>query len=316
MLKCFIGTYLSDGGEGVYQLDFDPTSRKILNVALCCPAEDSKYLYIEKEEIFSIFKGKKQCGVAVYRKNGTLIDSVEYENSASCYVIKHLDYVYTANYHEGTITKLHYNNGSLKIVSQKLIKEKAGCHQIIFLKDRLLIPCLLLDKMFILDFELNIVGELDFPAKAGPRHGIISRDGKYLYLLGELDDALYTFLIENREFILQDRQSLLVADSPPAGASAALRMSNDGKTLMASTRGANQITLIDISKGIPVIKSRYPSGGDHPRDMLNVLNDSYLVVAHKTSGTVVIFALNKDYTLEKCSEASIKGAVAISVLGE
>ncbi|MGL5254781.1 MAG: lactonase family protein [Brevinema sp.] len=314
MVECFVGSYLSDNGAGIYRFEFNPCNNSISSVELFSPALDSKYIHIEDNEIFTISKGSTQYGVNVYHKDGNLISSIEYEDSASCYLIKHFDHVFTVNYHEGTITKLSFHEKSLKIESKAIIQVKAGCHQVIILENSLLVPCLLLDKVYILDFNLNIIGEFTLPPHSGPRHGIISSDKKYLYLLGELDDCLYTFSIQNTHFILKDKISLLPNDTP-VGQSAALRMSKDGKMLIASTRGINQITFIDISGGLPIVKSRQSSGGDHPRDILNILDDKFLLVAHKTSGNIIVFKVNQNNILEKVVEASIKGAVSIGIIG-
>lgn len=316
MTKCYLGTYVSDGGEGIYEFIFDENTGEFSGRKLLCEAKNSKYIISENDSIFTVFDGEKCSGVAVYSNNGQLIDSIEYEKSTSCYIIKHGNYIYTANYHEGTVTKLEFIDGKLKMIAHKLIIEESGSHQVIIFGDKLLVPCLLLDRLYILDGELNIIEFLQLPSKSGPRHGIISKDGKYLYLVGELDDRLYTFSIENEKLKLIDDISILPEKCPPAKSSAAIRMSKDGNTLIISVRNVNIIVVLDISNKVPKVVQHISSMGEHPRDILNTLDDRYLIVANRTSGNIVSFKLEDDKITKKCSEVSVAGAVSICCIVE
>ena len=316
MKTYYVGTYLSDGGEGIYQFTFDQDRGDFSQVKLFCTAKNSKYILCENDKIFSLFDGQNSSGVAVYSKDGQLIDSIEFEETTSCYIIKQKEYIYTANYYEGSVTKLQFKDGKLTVIAQKIVQQKAGAHQVIPFGEKLLVPCLLLDRIYILDRELNIIEFIELAPKSGPRHGVISKDNKYLYLVGELSDKLYTFSIQKDTLKLIDEISLLPEGVSPVSSTAAIRMSNDGNTLMISTREINTITMLDISKELPKVIESSSSMGDHPRDILNVLDDKYLMVANRTSGTVVSFELNGNKINKKCSEISICGAVSICLMEE
>ena len=50
---------------------------------------------------------------------------------------------------EGTVSLLKYENGELKHLKTVLIKDKGGCHQILFHEDLVLVPSLFLDRIMV-----------------------------------------------------------------------------------------------------------------------------------------------------------------------
>lgn len=314
MDKCYFGTYFSDGGEGIYESYIDKHTGQLTTPNLLCEARNSKYLICENNMIFTTCDGIENSGVAVYKLDGQLIDLIEYENSAPCYILKDKEFIYTVNYHEGSIVKLKFMNNRLSIVEKHIIKSKSGCHQIIKYNNRILVPCLLLDKIYIFDIDLNLIDMIDFPVNSGPRHGVFSNDNRFLYIVGELSDTLYTLECKNESLKIVNTLSLLSEEDGVVKESSAIRLSEDGKCLMISIRKINVIVMVDISKGFPEIVQRISSYGDHPRDILNILNDKYLAIANRISGEVVIVKLSNNKIVDKCSQIKVSGVSTIGIM--
>ncbi len=320
MLKCYFGTYKSDGGEGIYEATLD-SNGVFSDKKLFAKALDSKYMIAEENYIFTVFGGEQESGVAVYSSSGELISKLEFEKSTSCYITKNGNYIYTANYHEGSISKLEFSSGQLKLLQHKVIMEKAGSHQVITFGDILFLPCLLMDRIYILDRDLNILSFIQLESGAAPRHGLISKDKKYLYLVGEYSDRLYKFdissidkSIDAANIKLINSISILATGSEKAKATAAVRMSKDGGILFISIRNIDSIAIVDISKDLPTVVQHYSSIGKHPRDILNIEDDKYLLVANKDTGNVVSFKMSENKIIKNCDEISAKGAVSICVI--
>ena len=73
----------------------------------------------------------------------------------------------------------------------QLIREKAGCHQVLLWQDLILVPCLLLDRIMIYGQDLEKKGEIVFERGTGPRHGVFTEDGRWLYLASELSNEFF-----------------------------------------------------------------------------------------------------------------------------
>ncbi|MFI3213189.1 MAG: beta-propeller fold lactonase family protein [Eubacteriales bacterium] len=205
-----------------------------------------------------------------------------------------LQYIYTANYHLGTVTKLKFD-GKLMVESSYLIKEKAGCHQIIKHHGKLYVPCLYLDKIYVFDQQLTKMDEITFPKGSGCRHGVVSVDEKYLYVIGELSNKVYAINLNTYE--IENEITVLPHGDEYKEGSGAIRLSKDGTKLYISTRECNIITVIKVKGKELEVVSIFSAEGDHPRDILNVVQDKYLLVANRYSNELCAFDIKNNNKL-------------------
>ena len=205
------------------------------------------------------------------------------------------DDIYTANYHTGVVTHLKLVQDELKFMNSIQIQDGAGCHQILVFHDRILVPCLFLDRVFIFDRSLKKIGSIHFNANTGPRHGIFSKDGKFLYLVSELSNEL--FVIETNEWNIIHQIPVLMSQEIHVRDTAAIRLSDDEKFIYVSTRTKDVISVIELEDHKPTVIQTVSCGGKHPRDF--ILLDHYLLCANKNTNEVVSFKINDDGTLGK-----------------
>lgn len=175
------------------------------------------------------------------------------------------------------------------------IQDGAGCHQILVFHERILVPCLFLDRVFIFDRSLKKIGSIHFNANTGPRHGVFSKDGKYLYLVSELSNEL--FVIETNEWNIIHQIPVLMSKEIHVRDTAAIRLSDDEKFIYVSTRTKDVISVIELEDHKPTVIQTVSCGGKHPRDF--ILLDHYLLCANKNTNEVVSFKINDDGTLGK-----------------
>ncbi|MBQ6478942.1 MAG: lactonase family protein [Erysipelotrichaceae bacterium] len=289
----YAGTYTGKGSEGIYR--FSCEDGKLCGVSLFAGIDNPKYLCGFQDGIAALCDFKEGSGISLIGADGRTLDDLRFEDVTSCYITEHEGRLYTANYHAGTFSVLRIDQGRLALEKTILIKEKAGCHQVLFWNDLLLVPCLFLDKVMIYDKDLNDQSEIVFPAGSGPRHGVFSKDGKYLYLVSELSNEL--FVIRTGSFEIIACLPLLENGERNTKGTAAIRMSIDGKYLYVSTRGKDVISVLSVDKNKVDLIQNASCDGSHPRDF--ILLDDVLLCANRFSNEVVSFRIGKDGKVEE-----------------
>ena len=285
-VKILAGTYTAGKSEGIYEFFLE--DGKLKDPSLFCKIESSKYICKYEDTILSICDFENGSGLSLIDKKGVILDSLCFEKPSSCYVGVHGGKIYMANYHAGTVSLLKVEDGKLKLVKTVLIKDKAGCHMVLFHEDKVLVPCLFLDKIVVFDEGLNKVNEICFPKGSGPRHGVFTRDHSRLYLVSELSNEL--FVIDMKDLTIIKQIGLLENGETNTTGTAAVRLSDDEKYLYVSTRGKNVLSVIDLEE-IALLQN-INCGGDHPRDF--ILCGEYLLCANRFSDEVVCFKIGKD----------------------
>ena len=306
-MKILAGTYTDSGSEGIYSFGFE--NGNLSAPELFAKTDSPKYISVSDGLTASIGRFENGAGAAVFDGSGNLLAKNEYETKTSCFITWHDGDIYTANYHEGTFTKLRFDGTQLTKEKTVEIREGAGCHQVLFHQDQILVPALFLDRLMIFDNELAYQGSIVFPDGTGPRHGIFSKDHSLLYLISELSNEL--FVLDTSDWKLRASMPVLKDGRTHLRGGAAVRLSEDESKLYVSTRGQDLISVIDLNR-MTVLQDAY-CGGKHPRDF--ILADGYAVCANRYSDTVVSFRLGEDGTLkEETSRINIPQAVSLAVL--
>ena len=353
-LTGFLGTYASPESLGIYRFTIDLRNGAMSYPELYYEAPDCKYLSLKDSLLASPLKREDRSGICLLDTAHNKGDAPASpaaedfeESSPACYVAQDDHYIYTANYHEGTVLiyEIKYEAGSHgqkkqpgrpypELVKRIHIAPRAGCHQILFHSHYMIVPCLLLDKVMVFDCQrdFSLVSELAFDAGTGPRHGIFDRDHKHFFLVSELSNQLFAYRLEEYtapgagsshtgislpgfSMRLLHTSSILPPDAiyeaPPA--SAAIRLSPDERFLYVSTRFAEVITVFKLDHGRPCQIQQTGCGGIHPRDMILTPDGRYLLVANRTQGGLVSFQINQEtgQLMDICSRVPAPEAVSI-----
>ena len=302
----YAGTYAENGSEGMYAFDFD--EGRLSPARLFCPTRNSKYLTVTERGIIAVCDFDERSGAALVSFQGELLSEAAFEDCTSCFVTAEDDAIYTANYHEGTVSRLSLKGRTLQYQDTVAIRKKAGCHQALRWKDRVLAPCLFLDEVRLFDCDMNPAGAISFPAGTGPRHGAFSKDGTRLYLVSELSNEL--FVISTGDWTILSSVSVLPGGTTHKKDTAAIRLSEDGRHLYVSTRTMDLLSVVELEGDRPSLIQTIPCGVQHPRDF--ILVGDWLLVANRFSRSVVSFARNDDGTIgEKGDEIEIPGVVCL-----
>lgn len=289
--RIYAGTYTGRKSEGIYTFTF--SDGKLSDPKLFAGIRNPKYISVNHGVVTAVADFSHGSGVAVFDGEGVISDQIAFEDRTSCHVTVDGDDIYTANYHSGTVTKLTVVEGKMKLAQSVCIRDGAGCHQVIVWNDYILVPCLFLDRVVIFDRDLNTVGSLRFPAGTGPRHGVITKDGEYLYLVSELSNQL--FVIHTGDWKVEHTMSVLPNNETQVRDTAAVRLSEDEQYLYVSTRTKNVISVLKLNDHRPELIQCTSCLGNHPRDFIVV--DGYLLCANRKSDEVVCFPIHEDGTL-------------------
>ncbi len=314
-----VGTYTKPcDSKGIYVYEFDSktgefslknNTENIINPSYLTVSSDNKFVY-------SVSENDKKSSVSAfgYNSESGKLDFINYQNPNGlnpCYVINDEKNVITANYSSGNISVLGKNNdgsiGEVKQVVQHVGKsinasrqEAPHAHMVYFSPDKkyVLANDLGTDKVYVYQYNPNSATEVlklknsfDVKLGSGPRHLIFSKDGKYVYVLQELDGTITSFSYADGMLKKVSETTVVSTDFKGDIGAADIHISPDGKFLYATNRGtANDISAFKILKnGKLEFVQRTSTLGKGPRNFTIDPTGNFLLVGHQYTNTVVIF---------------------------
>lgn len=134
----------------------------------------------------------------------------------------------------------------------------------------------------------------------GPRHMRFSVDGKFIYLLNELDLSVSTFAYNSKkgEAKLLEVTSALpkeVKDKEVFNSSAEILVHPNGKFIWSSNRGNDSVSAfkLDAATGKLSFVEAEPVRGSWPRNINMDPSSSWILAAGQFSNTVSVFKINQ-----------------------
>ena len=318
-----IGTYTNKcESKGIYVYDFDSNTGNFNFKDATENVINPSYLTVSKSNnhIYSVNENGAESTVSSFGydpSNGKLsfINKQSSKGADPCYIINDDKNVIVANYSGGNIAVFGKNSdGSLTEAKQVVQhfgkgtndKRQQGphVHMVHFSpgKKYVLSNDLGNDKLYSYQYNPNSSNEIlkikdsvSVKAGSGPRHLTFSNDGKYVYLLQELNGSLTVFSYSNGILKKIGETTILAKDFKGDISSADIHISPDGKFLYASNRGtANTISIFRILKnGKLESKGQTSTLGKGPRNFAIDPSGNFLLVAHQYTNDIVIFKRNK-----------------------
>ncbi len=322
-LNLIVGTYTKGcDSKGIYVYEFDSNTgdfslksntENIINPSYLTVSSDNKFVY-------SVSENDKKSSVSAFEfdsKTGKL-DFMNYQNPNGlnpCYIINDDKNVITANYSSGNISVLGKNNdGSIGEVKQVVQhtgnsvnsrrQEAPHAHIVYFspYKKYVLANDLGTDKVYLYQNNpdsatavLTFKSSIAVKPGSGPRHLIFSKNGKYVYVLQELDGTINSFSYADGILNKVGETTVVSSDFKGDIGAADIHISPDGKFLYATNRGtANDITAFKILKnGKLEFVQRTSTLGKGPRNFNIDPTGNFLLVGHQYTNDIVIFKRDK-----------------------
>lgn len=318
-LNLLIGTYTTScESKGIYVYNFDTNTADFSYKNVSENSVNPSYLTVSKDNkfVYSVNENGAESTVSSfgYVPSSGKLDFINKQSSKGadpCYIINDDKNVIVANYSGGNIAVFDKNSdGSIAEAKQVIqhygqgpnAKRQEGphVHMVRFSPDHkfVLSNDLGVDKVYSYEYNPNSTSEtlkvcdsVSVKPGSGPRHLTFSNDGKFVYLVQELDGSLTTFKYSKGKLKKIAENTILPDGFKGTFGSADIHISPDGKFLYASDRGeANDISIFEIHKnGKLKLKGHTSTLGKGPRNFVIDPTGNYLLVGHQYTNNVVIF---------------------------
>lgn len=336
----FVGTYTAKNSKGIYAYRFSAASRKLILLGLVAETANPSFLAIDATGKFLYavnelekYKGEPSGSISAFaidKKSGKLsrLNQVASRGTDPCYVS--LDqsgrYVLVANYGSGSVAAFPVlQDGSIGEAASFVQHSGSGpdrerqegphAHWIGVTPDNHFAMAADLGIDEVLVYRLNDKdGSLSANDPAfvklepgsGVRHIDFSPNGKFAYVISELQSKINAFSYDRQQGALKPLQSIGTVPKEFSGTNhpAEIRVHPNGRFLYASNRGHDSIAVfsIDQKKGTLTLVGHYSTQGKNPRNFEIDPSGSQLFVANQDSGNIVIFRI--DQTTGKLTSTS------------
>lgn len=317
-IPLYVGTYTDADSEGIYLYDFNLKTGKLTNKKVAAEAINPSFITFssDKKLLFSVgetdsFEGEKSGFVNAYSvlKDGTLkfINKVSSNGAHPCHIQLNQDNsrVAVSNYTGGTVS-LHTisKNGLISQATQVIDHNKGAqqshAHSTKFFKNNLFIADLGLNsfsqyQLVNTDKKYELKANYEAPNNAGPRHFEISKKGKFIYVINELNSTISVLKKKKDRYNFVQNISTLDAGFDGKSFCADIHLSKDGKFLYGSNRGENSIAVLKIDKKNGELQKiqTISTDGDWPRNFTLSPDGNYLLAANQRSKNISVFSVNK-----------------------
>jgi 6-phosphogluconolactonase len=329
----YVGTYTGgkSTSKGIYLFKLQTTglevSQNVTLVPLGLAAEAANPSFIEidakRRLLFSVNEDAKgMVSSFAIAPDGKLtpINQVSSKGAGPCHVVldKEGGHLLVSNYNNGSVSVIPVaSNGKLGEATD--VKQHSGksVHP-----DRQAGPhahCVTLDPAnqfaFVCDLGLDKLMVYKFDAKqgklapaeppfvalkpgAGPRHMVFRPDGKFAYVVNELNSTITAFAYDAATGALKELETVSTLpgyyDGPNTAAE--IGMHPSGKFLYASNRGNESVVLftIDPDKGTLTWVEEQNTGGKTPRHFGIERSAKHMAIVNQDSDTVLASRIDKD----------------------
>ncbi len=329
----YVGTYTGKNSKGIYVFRFDAASGKLTPIGLAAESKSPSYLAIHPNHRFLYaaneggdFGGQKTGAVSAYsidRKTGklTFLNQVSSHGAGPCHVTvdKTAKNVFVANYDGGSIAvlpigadgKLHEASAAIQHHGSSVNKERQQephAHCINTSPDNrfTLVADLGLDEILVYRFDpakgLLTPNDPPFgktPPGAGPRHFAFHPNGRWLYVINEIQCTASTFEYDPKRGALRLKDTI---STLPAGykvtnddSTAEIRVHPSGKFVYGSNRGHDSIAVfaVDSVEGTLTPVEQVLTQGKTPRGFDLDPTGAYLIAANQDSDSLVVFQIDQ-----------------------
>jgi 6-phosphogluconolactonase len=331
----YIGTYTNKtASKGIYVYSFDPGTGKLTSLGVAAESEDpsflalhpsGKYLYAVNEiDHFGAQKSGAASAFSIDRKTGklTLLNQAATRGAGPCHISldKSGKFALVANYDGGSVASFPvHDDGTLGEAADfvqhhgssvnKERQEGPHAHWIGTSPDNrfALAADLGLDQVPIYHFNAgkgtltpNSPPYAKVNPGAGPRHVAFHPNGKFVYVLAEMEDSVTAFAYKASNGSLSPLQtvsalSTLRKDYKGPKDAAEIAVHPSGKFLYASSRGGiDTISAFSINpaKGTLNLKNEYPTMGKTPRNFAIDPTGKFLLAANQESNNIIVFRID------------------------
>jgi len=334
----WIGTFTTQAGKGkgIYRSELDESTGKLGPAVLAAVGNDPAFLAFHPDRTHLYAIGS--IGISSYDLDPegglTMRNIVPSEGKGAYHLAASPDgrFLAVANYWSGSTslyrltpegniagimrTTVHKGNGTNK-------ERQEGPHPsgVYFLNDLILVPDLGLDKILTYRTNNGMVKPADTPFIAmqpgdGPRRLAFHPDGKHVFALTELSNAVEVFSRNEESLSSLSRVSALPKEAPDGSAASEISVHPGGKWVVASIRGDDSLTVFrfDPETSTLTFSSAVKAGVKTPRHFTFSPNGRWVLVAGQESDEIRCLAFDPESGQLKATDARISAPTPTCLL--
>ena len=322
-LTLYVGTYTSGKSEGIYIYRMDQLTGALKRVG-SVKSQNPSFLTLDPAKRFLYAVNEKPEGMVsafrIDRQTGDLsfVNQQSSQGADPCHLSVESGgkSVLVANYTSGTLAVLPIERGgSLGAAVDVKQHEGSGpreqqkgphahCIKLDRANRHAFAADLGIDKLMIYRFNASS-GRLEPGTQssatlhpgAGPRHLAFHPNGKFLYVINELDSSLTTFKYNAAQGTLTAFESLSTLPRDFSGLSfcADIHVAQSGRFVYGSNRGHNSIVVFAIDRGSGRLNlvEHVSTEGKWPRNFTIDPSGTFLLVANQHTDNVVVFRIDQ-----------------------
>ncbi|WP_421914191.1 lactonase family protein [Mesorhizobium sp.] len=143
------------------------------------------------------------------------------------------------------------------------------------------------------DGRLSKLAESALPPGAGPRHLALHPNGRFVFVMNELDSTIVSMALDEAsgKLSLIDAKPAVPAESRDSNHCADIQISPDGRFVYGSNRGHDSIVTmaVDQQTGALSLVGHVPCGGATPRNLALTPSGGHLFSANQNADRISIF---------------------------
>lgn len=325
----YVGTYTDHGSKGIYTYRLDSSTGKLTSLGLAAEAVEPSFLAVDSKGRFLYavseiltYEGQPTGAVsafAIQRETGklSLLNQVSSHDQGPAHIT--LDrtgkYALVSNYTLGSVAVLpvlkHGRLGEATSFMQHKgssvdpdRQEGPHAHATTLSPDNrfAVVADLGLDQVLVYSFDdakgtLGATPQIVKTAPgAGPRHLVFSPNGRFLYVINELQSTVVTYSYNAATGALRELQTITTLSKGliAKNTAAEIEIHPDGRFLFASNRGEDSVAVFAIDPGTGALThiDTAPTGGKTPRNFAIDPTGSWLLAANQDSDEIVVFRID------------------------
>lgn len=337
----YVGTYNTDDSKGIYRYSLEQDGT-LTPISLAAASDNPSFLAMSSDKKFLVATNENNNeGTGTVESFLIKGDSLEFINRSPsggahpCHIsVNNTGFVLVANYTGGNVSLLRMNNkgeltGLLDVQQHSGSgttdrQKSAHAHSAWFDPNGEDIIAVDLGTNELWFSHLDTAQQklipsdpykLEMAPGAGPRHLVFHPNGKWIYVVNELDCTI-TLVEKNKNGVYETvfSVSTLPANYTEPNTCADIHISSDGKYVYASNRGHNSIAIYEVNSqnGHLNLVGHQSTHGNWPRNFSLSPYDKFLLVANQHSNNIVSFKRDKSNgLLEYVSEIDAPSPVCI-----
>lgn len=326
----YVGTYTDHASKGIYAYRFDSSTGKLTSLGLAADAAEPSFLAVDSGGRFLYavneilrYNGQPTGAVsafAIQRETGklSLLNQVSSHDEGPAHIT--LDragkYALVSNYTLGSVAVFPVLKDGRLGEATSFVQHKGSsvnperqkgphAHATALSPDNrfAVVADLGLDQLLVYGFDAakGTLGPKPQMVRAapgvGPRHLVFSSDGRFLYVINELQSTVVTYSYNAATGALHEVQTISTLPMGFSGNSTAaeIEIHPAGKFLFASNRGDDSVAVFAIDSGAGTLThvAAAPTGGKTPRNFAIDPTGSWLLAANQESDEIVVFRIDR-----------------------